>query len=64
MRAPDGAAHFLDFREVAPAAATADMYLGADGLASMRCARAVCRASGVLSPCFLVLMAAMLDALK
>src|SRR6202166_5089423 len=31
IRMADGAAHFLDYREKAPAAATADMYLDAHG---------------------------------
>jgi gamma-glutamyltranspeptidase/glutathione hydrolase len=31
IRTTDGAAHFVDFREKAPAAATADMYLDAQG---------------------------------
>ncbi len=31
IRAPDGATHFIDYREKAPAAATANMYLDAQG---------------------------------
>ena len=46
-RAPDGQAAFLDFREVAPAAATAGMYLGDDGEPLRQASLRGWRAAGV-----------------
>lgn len=46
LRRPDGSAAFLDFREMAPAAATRDMYLDAEGNAT-RESRVGWRAAGV-----------------
>jgi gamma-glutamyltranspeptidase/glutathione hydrolase len=47
LRLPDGTARFLDFRETAPAAARADMYLGADGRPVKGASLTGWRASGV-----------------
>lgn len=46
LRRPDGSAAFLDFREMAPAAASRDMYLDAEGNAT-RESRVGWRAAGV-----------------
>ena len=47
VRAPDGAASFIDFREVAPAAATRDMFLDPNGSVIPKASIETLRAVGV-----------------